>query len=256
MSFTTYIPGDALKPYVKLLAISEATEESAYKVLPGTSMVMGFQYRGSLVTVEDTTEIKLNTAGISGLQDTFRVFKNSKNIGTVLVYFNETGAAYFFKAPMNELFGESVALDNFINQSELNEIEDRLSEAQSHQERIGIIEQFLINHIQPLYTDKLVQTAIAHIQQAKGNIKINDLAKLLYTSKSPLEKRFRKIVGASPKKFASIVRFNALLKSHTDEKTLTELGLEAGYFDQAHFIHDFRTFTGETPETYFQPRNK
>ena len=254
MSFTTFIPSDALKPYVKLLAISEATEESAYKVLPGTGMVMGFQYSGNLVTIENTKETRLNTAGITGLQDKFRLFKNSKNIGTALVFFNETGAAYFFKAPMNELFGESVALDNFMSQSELNEIEDRLSEAQSHTQRITIVEQFLINHIQPLYTDKLVQTAIAHIQHTKGNIKITDLAKLLYTSKSPLEKRFRKIVGASPKKFASIVRFNALLKSHTEEKTLTELGLEAGYFDQAHFIHDFKTITGETPETYFQPK--
>ncbi|WP_259014147.1 helix-turn-helix domain-containing protein [Emticicia fluvialis] len=74
----------------------------------------------------------------------------------------------------------------------------------------------------------------------------------MFTSKSPLEKRFRKTVGASPKKFAGIVRFNALLKNHTDQKTLTELGLEAGYFDQAHFIHDFKAFKGETPEAYFQ----
>ncbi|PLK43055.1 helix-turn-helix domain-containing protein [Emticicia sp. TH156] len=252
MSFSTYIPCDTLKPYVRLLAISEAVEESAYKVLPGTSMVMGFQYRGNLVAIEDGTEIKLNSAGISGLQDKFRYFKNSKNIGTVLVYFNETGAAYFFKAPMNELFDESVGLDNFVNSSELNEIEDRLSEAQSHTRRIAIIEQFLINRIQPVDTDKLVLAAIVHIQQAKGNIRIIDLAKLLFTSKSPLEKRFRKTVGASPKKFAGIVRFNALLKNYSDQKTLTELGLEAGYFDQAHFIHDFKAFTGETPEAYFQ----
>jgi AraC-like DNA-binding protein len=74
----------------------------------------------------------------------------------------------------------------------------------------------------------------------------------LCTSKSPLEKRFRKTVGASPKKFAVIVRFNALHNNHTDQKTLTELGLDAVFFDQTHFIHDFKAFTEETPDAYFQ----
>ncbi len=251
MGLTTFIPGDILKPYVRLLAVSEATEETEYKVLPGTSLVMGFQYHGRLVTIENTTIKPLDTAGITGIQDKFRVFRNSKNIGTVLIFFNETGAAYFFREPVNELFGESVSLENFVSKSLLNEIEEQLSEAQTHQQRIDIIEQFLIARLQPIQADMLVQSAIQQIQLAKGNIRISELAKQLYTSKSPLEKRFRKIVGASPKKFASIVRFNALLKEYTLEKTLTELGLEAGYFDQAHFIHDFKVFTGETPEVYF-----
>ncbi|RYU96328.1 response regulator transcription factor [Emticicia agri] len=251
MSLTTFIPNDALKPYLRLLAISEATQETEYKVLPGTSLVMGFQYRGRLSTLENTALKPLDTAGITGLQDKFRVFKNSKDIGTVLVFFNETGAAYFFREPIHELFGESISLDNFVNKSWLNAIEEKLSEASTHQERINSIEQFLMARLQPIQTDTLVQSAIQQIQLAKGNIRISELAKQLYTSKSPLEKRFRKIVGASPKKFASIVRFNALLKSHSPEKSLTESGYEAGYFDQAHFIHDFKAFTGETPEGYF-----
>ncbi|HEY1055172.1 MAG TPA: helix-turn-helix domain-containing protein [Emticicia sp.] len=255
MSLITYIPSDILKPYIRLLAISEATQEAEYKVLPGTSLVMGFQYRGRLATIEDISVKPLDTAGITGLQDKFRIFQNSNNIGTVLVFFNETGAAYFFKAPMHELFGESVSLENFTGKSLLNEIEERLSEAQTARQRIDIIEQFLINHLQPIQADALVQSAIQQIQLAKGNIRISELAKQLYTSKSPLEKRFRKIVGASPKKFASIVRFNALLKESTHEKSLTELGYDAGYFDQAHFIHDFKVFTGETPETYFNKKN-
>jgi AraC-like DNA-binding protein len=255
MGFTTFIPNDILKPYVRLLAISEATQEAEYKVLPGTSLVMGFQYRGRLVTIEDTTVKPLNTAGITGLQAQFRVFQNSKDIGTVLVFFHETGAAYFFREPMNELFGESVALENFVGKSLINEIEERLSEAETHPARIHIIEQFLMARLQPIQTDTLVQSAIQQIQLAKGNIRISELAKQLYTSKSPLEKRFRKIVGASPKKFASIVRFNALLKDYNLEKSLTELGYEAGYFDQAHFIHDFKVFTGETPEGYFAKKS-
>lgn len=59
-----------------------------------------------------------------------------------------------------------------------------------------------------------------------------------------------KIVGAPPKKFAPIVRLNYILNTSGKRNNLTEPGLNARYFDQAHFIKDFKSFTGETPE-YF-----
>ena len=72
----------------------------------------------------------------------------------------------------------------------------------------------------------------------------------LFISQSPFEKRFRKVVGTSPKKFASIVRFNAVLNNLNTTKSLAQLCYENNFFDQAHFIKDFKQFTGETPENF------
>ena len=74
----------------------------------------------------------------------------------------------------------------------------------------------------------------------------------LHISQSALEKRFRQIVGASPKKFASIVRFKNTIKTYDQNKSLTDLGYEAGFYDQAHFIKEFKHFTGDSPETFFK----
>jgi AraC-like DNA-binding protein len=83
-------------------------------------------------------------------------------------------------------------------------------------------------------------------------VKITQLAQQLFISQSRFEKRFRRIVGTSAKKFAGIVRLRCLLEMSVNERNLTTLGLSAGYFDQAHFIKDFRSMTGETPGEYFK----
>jgi AraC-like DNA-binding protein len=98
----------------------------------------------------------------------------------------------------------------------------------------------------------MVLEAIHLINKNKGNIRMLQLAGQLNISASQMEKRFRRVVGATPKKFASIVRFNAILSQYQKSKDLNDLGYLAGYFDQAHFIKSFKSFTGSTPEQYFK----
>ena len=88
------------------------------------------------------------------------------------------------------------------------------------------------------------------IYQSKGTIKISEFHEKLFISQSPFEKRFRKLVGTTPKKFASIVRFNSVLNDLPNIKSLTDICYENNFFDQAHFIKDFKQYTGDTPETF------
>jgi AraC-like DNA-binding protein len=83
-----------------------------------------------------------------------------------------------------------------------------------------------------------------------GTIKIRELARKLFISQSPLEKRFKKLVGTTPKKFASIVHFNAALNNLSKAKLLTDICYEYNFFDQAHFIKDFKQYTGDTSENF------
>ncbi|MEA5256529.1 helix-turn-helix domain-containing protein [Arcicella aquatica] len=256
MKFEKVFPSPLLKPYIKHLVISEASEEQTYKVFPSTGLVMGFQYRGRLAYITKDGENPLSNTGITGLQDGFRVFKSNPNIGSVLVFFNEIGASYFLKTPINELYAESVSLEHFINRYDLEKVEEALSTAETDEYRIYIIEQFLLARIIEKKDDKLVIKAIQYIYHSKGKIKIKALAEILCISQSPFEKRFRQLVGTSPKKFASIVRFHAVLDSLNQVKSMTEICFENNYFDQAHFIKDFKHFTGETPEKFIKKNDK
>lgn len=251
MRFDSYIPCDILKPYVRAIVISGMAAESTYKVLPGTGLVMGFQYKGRLSHIVNETPVQLSPSGLTGLHDKYRVFKNAANTETILVYFSEAGAAPFFKQPLHELFGESVSLDNFLLRSALLIFEEQLAEAKTDRDKIKTVEKFLVSRMAEAVPDKLVLTALALIHKSKGNIRIRDLMAQLHTSQSPLEKRFRRLVGVSPKKFASIVRFKHIIRNYDPVNSLTELGYEAGFYDQAHFIKEFKNFTGESPEAFF-----
>lgn len=252
MKYESHLPCDALKPYIRCFVVSESEEGSTYKVLADTGIVIGFQYKGKLHRIDGENESGLAASGVSGISDLHRTFRNSPNTGSVLVFFKEGGAAHFFREPLHELFRASISLYNFMLRSELLALEEQIAEAKSDSVRIGYVECFLLNRMNHKEPDKLVLEALALIHKSKGTIRINELMEQLHTSQSPLEKRFRQAIGTTPKKFASIVRFKALMQQSNSASSLVELAYDAGFYDQSHFIREFKNFTGETPENFFR----
>jgi AraC-like DNA-binding protein len=250
MKFDKHIPTEQLSPYIKYFVVSENDFENEYKVFPSSGLVIGFQYKGQLKTIKNQIESKLSSSGITGITDSYRLFKNSSSIGTVLVYFTEIGFTHFVSHPANELFNLSLSLDDIFDKKSVNEVEEKLAFADTDKQRVEIVEHFLLSQLKHIQIDKLIIEAVKLIYQSNGTIRIKELTDKLFISPSPFEKRFRKIVGTTPKKFASIIRFNAVLESMDKPKSLTEIGFENNFFDQAHFIKDFKRFTGDTPEHF------
>jgi len=250
MRFDKFIPIDQLKHYIKYFVVSENDVESEYKVFPSTGLVIGFQYRGQLSTIKGDTEDKLAAAGITGISDSYKTFRNSAEIGTILVYFTEIGFAHFAFHPAHELFNLSVSLLDIFDKNSVGEMEEKLTLAHTDKQRIHIVERFLLSQLKDIQTDKLIMEAVKIIYQTKGTIRIKELTERLFISQSPFEKRFRKLVGATPKKFASIVRFNEVLDHLGNAKSLTDICYDNNFFDQAHFIKDFSKYTGDTPDNF------
>lgn len=250
MKFNKHLPTDKLNDYIKYYVVSENDMESEYKVFPSSGLVIGFQYKGQLTTVKDNRENKLTSAGITGISDGYKIFKNSNDIGTVLVFFTEIGFTHFATHPANELFNLSISLDDIFNKNSVTEVKEKLVIATTDKQRIRIVEQFLLAQLNDIETDKLIVEAVKLIYQSKGTIRVKELNEKLFISQSPFEKRFRKVVGTTAKKFASIVRFNSVLDNLSETKSLTEICYENNFFDQAHFIKDFKQFTGDTPENF------
>lgn len=250
MKFDKHFPTDQLKDYIKYYVISEIELESEYKVFPSSGLVIGFQYKGQISSIKDNTLNKLTSAGITGVSDSYKVFKNSVNIGTVLVYFTEIGFTHFSSRPANELFDLIISLDDIFEKNKVTETEEKLAATSTDKQRINIVEQFLLSQLKDIQTDKLIVEAVKLIYQSKGTIRVKELNDKLFISQSPFEKRFRKVVGITPKKFASIIRFNTVLGNLNETKSLTEICYENNFFDQAHFIKDFKQFTGDTPENF------
>lgn len=248
MHIKEYKPIASLQPYIRSFMIIESDYAVQNQVLPDTAVVMAFRLRG---TVMDSGHMILSATVLSGLRKTSRSLTYSPDTANLLIVFREDGAAAFLKTPLHELFGDAVPLDNFIHRQQLDDIMEQLAAAPGNDARIDIIQRFLLTAVRKEKPDLLVQEAIRHIRTAEGNLRIKELPGDLHISQDAFEKRFRKVTGATPKQFASIVRLRSLIR-RADGKTLTSLAYHAGYFDQAHFIKDFKSFTGKTPGEFYR----
>ncbi|MBK7873377.1 MAG: helix-turn-helix domain-containing protein [Saprospiraceae bacterium] len=96
--------------------------------------------------------------------------------------------------------------------------------------------------------DPEVQKAVQMIWSSQGQIKIKDIVRQAFVSERPLQKRFRKAVGLSMKEFARVRRMRtAIVQMVLHQHQSLELSLNGGYYDQAHFLHDFQAFDNMKP---------
>lgn len=238
--FSIFLPRERLRPFVRQIAVSENNDAGEYKVLPPTGLVVGFQYNGHLALVQNGSENRLSGAGITGISESAKTFRNSPGIGSVLVYFTETGFAHFSARPAHELFNLSVSLDDVFDKASVAEVSEKLGLANSAKRRVKIVEQFLLSQLKDIQADRLVVEAMRLIYQSKGQIRTSELNEKLFISQSPLEKRFRKVVGTTPKKFASIVRMNTVVNSHGPHEVFDPDLLRKQFFRSGSFYQSLQ----------------
>lgn len=251
MTITHYTPTARLQPFIRQYLIIESEAGVNSQVLPDTSMVLAFCFKGAVMQQLPGSAQCLPASVFSGLRKSLRRFYYTPASATLLVKFTESGAASFFRLPMHELFNQSLPLDQLLPPSQVAAITEQLAGAGNHRQRIALAEQWLCNRLLENKTDALVHQAIQCIKAAHGIIRVRELAAQLHISQDPFEKRFRQAAGTTPKNFAEIVRLRYLVSQQPDTNNLTGLAHAAGFFDQAHFIKKFRAFTGQAPQQFF-----
>ena len=252
MKIEKFFPSAELTPFIKEFLFIETDLEAESKTIPDTSMVMAFRYMGNVQKMEEERKEALPASAIAGIRKSARLFYYSKETANLLVIFKEGGFNFFSGIPAHELFGQQVSSENLFPSTELNEVLERLAEASTNRNRIDIIQAFLLRKLSNGKPDQLIGNAIQLIKQHSGIVRIKNLAASLHISQDPFEKRFRTVVGSTPKQYASIIRLRNLITKYSLFPSLTDASYEAGYFDQSHFIKDFRLFTGQAPKDFFK----
>jgi AraC-like DNA-binding protein len=247
VQMTVVPPGERLAPFVGAFRLVATSEEATRLLIPEPGLVLAFRYGGSASLVEGSTARPVASAAITGIVGAARRMRTSAGGGVLVVAFRPAGAAQFFAEPLHQLFGNTVALADLVPRRELDRVASRVMAAADARQRVAAVEDFLLARLRPVAPDPVVAAAVREIRETRGALRIGALARRLGISQDPLEKRFRRVAGASPKQLASIVRLRHAIDGHRAGKSLTRLAQEAGFFDQSHFNRAFRAFTGQAP---------
>lgn len=249
---TTVRPSERLAPFVRQFTIVETEQASTRSLVPDGAVVAGFRFGGSACLLENGSPLPLPGATLAGMRDTVRRMRTSSGGGVVLAMFREGGAAAFVQAPLHELYGATLPLDALLPPREVAAAAARVAGAVGHAGRVAAFEEFLLARLDVSRVDPLVAAAARAIRSAHGSVRIAPLAAALGISQDRLEKRFRRAVGASPKRLASILRMRRAVESYRSGASLARVAADAGYFDQSHFNRVFRAATGEAPQRFFR----
>lgn len=102
--------------------------------------------------------------------------------------------------------------------------------------------------------DKTLREQLNYLMEYYGNVRIFEVQKAFGVSKVTLRNQFLKNVGLTPKVVSRIWRFNNFLNLiyNNPSCSLTSLSIDAGYYDQSHFIKEFYSFIGCSPNAFFR----
>lgn len=240
-------PGAALRPFLDAWVAVTFTAAVDDHHLPETGLRMAFCVRGACVAGGFD---RAAGAVLTGMQSKLRRHRHGRGNHMLIAAFKPGAAAAFFRESLDALAENSVDLRELWRR-DTADLREQIAEAADDVQRVQLIERRLLRQLRSTAVDPLCAAAITRIENTGGAIRMAELARQIGLSQSALERRFRRHVGTTPRQYASIVRWRRVERLHRSGLDLTAIAHEAGYFDQAHFIHDFRAMAGCAPAAFF-----
>lgn len=224
------------------------------RVIPTENIQLMFHYRNPFVVFHSNETVsKQPRSIISGLSNNYSDVSTNGVTGVVFISFYPTSACHFFNFPLSEIENQSIDLTDLFR-NEVQQVEELLYLKETIREKVAVVENFLIRRYSPIpsHDDLLIQRGLEIVKNSKGQINAGYLSECLNTTPKTLERKFSKYLGKTTKQIIKLIRFQEILQDFSVNKnvSVTEYAYRNGYFDQSHFIKDFKTYSGYTPNDF------
>jgi AraC-like DNA-binding protein len=189
---------------------------------------------------------------LSGAHSRFCVLDTTTMSRTVYVAFKPDGARPFLPLPATAVTNQVVDLSCIFGPA-ASALYEQLQAVGSNEDRVSLLQRFLLARANWEQTPHPAVTfALAAFQAGNERYSIAEVTEQLGVSSRRFIHLFEQAVGLTPKMFCRLRRFQEVLEHIEKGQPVqwADLALCCGYFDQAHFIHDFRAFAGLTPGAY------
>lgn len=257
MNYQTYKPHKNLESIVKFywtLEVPFDPNNQKQKIVPDGCIEMTFNFGDKIKRFTSETDFILHpNAMVMGQRTKSFDILPIGNVDTFAICFYPIGFANFVTMPLENLVDKEVPISELFGQIEAHILEQQMTQADDTRQRIGIIEAFLLKMLVGKNTiSNIVKSTVDVLLKTNGTTPINDILIDDISKRRQLERHFRKQIGISPKQLSKAIRLQATLNLLLNKKleTLTDIAYESEYFDQNHFIKDFKDLVGVTPKEY------
>lgn len=257
MNYQTYKPHKDLESIVKFywtLEVPFDPKNQKQKIVPDGCIEMTFNFGDKIKRYTSETDFILHPdAMVIGQRTKSYYILPIGDVDTFAICFYPIGFVNFVKTPLEKLVDKETPISELFGQAEAHELEQQMIQAIDTQQRINIIETFFLKILNEKNTiSSIVKSTVDALLKTNGTTQINVLLKDKISKKRQLERHFRKQIGISPKQLGKAIRLQTTLNLLLNKKseTLTNIAYESDYFDQNHFIKDFKDLVGVTPKEF------
>ncbi|WP_336517717.1 helix-turn-helix domain-containing protein [Pollutibacter soli] len=257
MLFLTYPPAEQLKKWVRFYWSLESDEPYTHFGMASVCPEMVFHYKGRFNETDAHGNVFSSfTAGLQAQSRNTKTFITDTAFGIFGVYFFPHTIPMLFGFSASDLSDRMEDLETLSGRQGIV-LEERIALANDHAQRVHILDEYFSAELNSCKSVSLpVFDAIHELISNNGMMSVKELAGNYYLSERQLERQFFQYAGFSPKLFTRILRFHNTMGYYgAKEKSLTDIALECGYYDQSHFIHDFKSFSGQHPRHYFSGKS-
>jgi hypothetical protein len=257
MNYQTFQPNSDLRSSVKCywtLEIPAQKDVQRQLIIPDGCIDMIFILGDDVkrYTSENEFIIQPREMVLGQITEPFYV-EPTGQVNSFAVRFYPFGFANFVTTPINTLANKETPVAVLLGEETARQLSGKIIRATDTEHRIKILERFLLGRLNENSTiDNIVRNTIDTMLVTNGSTAINSILGKDISKRRQLERKFVKQIGISPKQLGKVIRLQAALKMMLNEpsESLTAVAYESDYYDQAHFIKDFKEFTGTTPKEF------
>ncbi len=260
MRFLYRIPKPPLSNFVRMLWYYEGYEavHTKERILPTGTIELIVNLREDVTRIYDPRDTTKCTTykglSISGLLTEYAVIDTDEQMHVMGLHFAPGGGFPFFDLPLSEFKDQHVSLEDVWGPS-ARSLRERLLAIPTVEGQFDLLEAALLERMRTFEYHKTIQFALHQMHQKRTQT-ISELVDAIGISSRRFIQLFSAQVGLTPKLFCRVLRFQQVVQGigGTGEVELADLALDCGYFDQAHFVHDFKAFSGISPTEYLANR--
>jgi AraC-like DNA-binding protein len=249
-------PTPALRPYVECVWTISAPRASSTRaperVLPDGCPELIVHLGDPFARSIDGRWAVQPRAFLAGTLSRPWLLRAGRRVDTVGIRFRAGQTTGVLPLSMAGASDRELALAGIVGRAAAGALVRTLRSARSETARFAAVERWLRARLAGARPRASTSArAVALIREGGGRARIEDVARSLGWSRRRIERAFARDLGIRPKVYARIVRLNAVLATLDDAERprAVDLALEAGYFDQAHLLRDFRILAGRTPRS-------